>query len=168
MQVQIDKVAEALRTTLIENENLKQFLAWSFESVAVVGMGCRFAGGVGSAAGLWDLVIGRVDAVGGFPGDRGWDLDALFDPDPDAVGKTYTRCGAFLPDVAGFDAEFFGISAREARSMDPQQRLLLEVCWEALETAGIDAAGKLFPQPGKKQSRRALSSSGIDHREESL
>ncbi|MFY1632298.1 SDR family NAD(P)-dependent oxidoreductase [Solwaraspora sp. WMMB335] len=105
------------------------------EPIAVVGVGCRFPGGVVGPGGLWELLVAGGEGVGVVPGDR-WDVDEFFDGDPDVAGRMYTRWGHFVSGVDGFDAGFFGVSPREAVSLDPQQRLLLEVAWEALEHAG--------------------------------
>ncbi|MFF5257010.1 type I polyketide synthase, partial [Streptomyces leeuwenhoekii] len=128
----MDEVVDALRASLLENERLRQqnqrLTSASTEPLAIVGIGCRFPGGVHDPEGLWRLLVEGRDAMAGFPPDRGWDRWDV----PTA------RSGAFLHDAGAFDPGFFRISPREAKAMDPQQRLLLETSWEALERAGID------------------------------
>ncbi|WP_394425998.1 type I polyketide synthase [Streptomyces sp. SGAir0957] len=145
------EVLDYLKRTSIElletRKRLKELTDAAAEPIAIVGVACRYPGGVGSPEQLWELVRDGADVVSDFPDDRGWDLADLHGTTGQG-GSSATRSGGFLYDAGDFDAEFFGLSPREALSADPQHRLLLETSWEALERAHIDPRSLLGSDTG--------------------
>ncbi|MEU4819740.1 beta-ketoacyl synthase N-terminal-like domain-containing protein, partial [Micromonospora aurantiaca] len=148
----LKRVTADLRRT---RQRLRDVEADAQQPIAIVGIGCRFPGGVRTAEELWDLVSSGGDAIASFPTDRGWDLNALYDPERSRPGTSSVREGGFVADAAEFDSRLFEVSPREALAMDPQQRLLLETSWEAVESAGID--------PTSLKNARAGVFAGMTH-----